>query len=173
VHCHSKQLFVKGKQELVVKVWDGTNNDEQPRGKQVSSPSGIWNTPVTGIWQSVWLEPVADVYVEDYNCVWAPENGQSIKVTLKEGGDGWDVEKGKQGAVVASVSAAPSGAPIAIHVPEPILWSSESPYLYALEISALKNGKVEVNGLMTYDRKVTKVDIEKRREVNLKVRNSL
>ena len=48
----------RGKQELVVKVLDGTDNGEQPRGKQVSKPSGIWYTPVTGIWQSVWIEPV-------------------------------------------------------------------------------------------------------------------
>ena len=56
--------------ELVVKVWDPTDDPEYsiPRGKQVSDPSGIWYTPVTGIWQSVWMEPVnADAHIEDYN----------------------------------------------------------------------------------------------------------
>ena len=47
-----------GENELVVKVWDPTDNGTQPRGKQVNKPSGIWYTPVSGIWQTVWLEPV-------------------------------------------------------------------------------------------------------------------
>ncbi len=47
-----------GANELVVRVWDPTDTGAQPRGKQVMSPEGIWYTPVTGIWQTVWLEPV-------------------------------------------------------------------------------------------------------------------
>ena len=45
-------------QELIVKVFDPTNQGDQPRGKQVLDPRGIWYTPATGIWQTVWLEPV-------------------------------------------------------------------------------------------------------------------
>ena len=146
-------FIVKGKQELVVKVWDGTDNDHQPRGKQVSNPGGIWYTPVTGIWQSVWLEPVADTYVKDYNCVWADSTGilsvracveggaDQVRVTLREGGEGWDVENGKPGATVSSAMAA-AGEILSLNVPEPKLWSPETPYLYALEISAVKEGKV-------------------------------
>ncbi len=146
-------FIVKGKQELVVKVWDGTDNDHQPRGKQVSNPKGIWYTPVTGIWQSVWIEPVADIYVKDYNCVWADSTGilsvracvegeaEEVRVTLREGGEGWDAEKGKPGEAVALASAS-VGEILSLEVPEPKLWSPESPYLYALEISAVKDGKV-------------------------------
>src|SRR5438067_4718015 len=47
-----------GEQELVVGVWDPTSAGTQPRGKQVLNPRGIYYTPVTGIWQTVWLEPV-------------------------------------------------------------------------------------------------------------------
>ncbi len=47
-----------GEQELVLSVWDPSNTDDQPRGKQDITPHGIWYTPVTGIWQTVWLEPV-------------------------------------------------------------------------------------------------------------------
>jgi beta-galactosidase/beta-glucuronidase len=45
-------------QVITVKVWDPTSDGAQPRGKQVNHPNGIWYTPVTGIWQTVWLEPV-------------------------------------------------------------------------------------------------------------------
>ncbi|MGE4489583.1 MAG: glycoside hydrolase family 2 protein [Kiritimatiellales bacterium] len=48
-----------GGQELIVAVWDPTNTQDQPRGKQDLHPDGIWYTPVTGIWQTVWLEPVS------------------------------------------------------------------------------------------------------------------
>lgn len=39
----------KGNNQLVVKVWDPSDRGEQPRGKQVERPGGIWYTPVTGI----------------------------------------------------------------------------------------------------------------------------
>ena len=53
----------KGNNQLVVKVWDPSDRGEQPRGKQVERPGGIWYTPVTGIWQTVWLEPVAAQHI--------------------------------------------------------------------------------------------------------------
>lgn len=49
----------KGEQKLVVRVWDPTEKGYQPIGKQTSRPEGIWYTSVTGIWQTVWIEPVA------------------------------------------------------------------------------------------------------------------
>lgn len=55
----------KGNNRLVVKVWDPTDEGYQPRGKQVNNPEGIWYTPVTGIWQTVWLEPVTARHIEE------------------------------------------------------------------------------------------------------------
>ena len=145
--------LVDGRQRLVLKVTDGTDNNEQPRGKQVSEPNGIWYTPVTGIWQSVWLEPVGSTHVNDYNCVWDDSEGRltvtaslegeadEVRVKLLEGGEGWDAEKGRRGSLVAS-SVAAAGEPAVLEVPSPALWSPEHPYLYALEIEALKDGKV-------------------------------
>ncbi|HYH66051.1 MAG TPA: glycoside hydrolase family 2 TIM barrel-domain containing protein [Urbifossiella sp.] len=52
-----------GANEIVVRVWDPTDTGAQPRGKQVMDPHGIWYTPVTGIWQTVWLEPVRPVHI--------------------------------------------------------------------------------------------------------------
>ena len=50
-------LSAEGNNLLLVKVWDPTDKGSQPRGKQVSNPKGIWYTPVSGIWQTVWMEP--------------------------------------------------------------------------------------------------------------------
>ena len=57
--------LTNGSNTLVVKVWDPTDQGYQPRGKQVNEPRGIWYTPVTGIWQTVWLEPVPETYIEN------------------------------------------------------------------------------------------------------------
>ena len=52
-----------GKNELIVFVWDPTDAGAQPRGKQVNKPGGIWYTPVSGIWQTVWMEPVPEARI--------------------------------------------------------------------------------------------------------------
>ena len=51
-----------GENLVEVSVWDPTDKGTQPRGKQVLEPQGIWYTAVTGIWQSVWIEPVSASY---------------------------------------------------------------------------------------------------------------
>ena len=58
-----------GEQKLVVKVWDPSDKGFQPRGKQIHNPHGIWYTPVTGIWQTVWLEPVAEKFIKQVRTV--------------------------------------------------------------------------------------------------------
>ncbi|MBO7708245.1 MAG: hypothetical protein J6S42_06140, partial [Thermoguttaceae bacterium] len=63
--------LTEGRQRLTVTVWDPTKEvvdgddpaGKQPVGKQLTDPHGIWYTPNTGIWQTVWLEPVADAYI--------------------------------------------------------------------------------------------------------------
>ena len=142
----------RGRQTLVVRVLDGTDNDLQPRGKQVSNPSGIWYTPVTGIWQSVWLEPVPETSIERYSVTpdlsgWSftvfatgAQEGDRTVVTVREGAVGYGVED-PAGAVVAQADAAP-GQPLRVEVPQPQLWSPESPYLYAVEIGLERDGKV-------------------------------
>ena len=146
-------FLVKGLQTLVLKVQDGTDNDTQPRGKQVSNPGGIWYTPVTGIWQSVWMEPVAAAYLKEYRAeadidastisvTPYTQGGDLVKVTLREGGVGYSTETGKPGKEVASGIGEP-GVEMVLSVPDPKLWSPEHPYLYALDIEVIRNGKVK------------------------------
>ena len=52
-------------QELVVYTYDNTGAEGQAKGKQALNKWGCWYTPVSGIWQTVWLEPVNSVYIED------------------------------------------------------------------------------------------------------------
>lgn len=54
-----------GKNTIVVRVLDPTDKGFQSRGKQVTKPKGIWYTPVSGIWQTVWLEPVGNIHIKN------------------------------------------------------------------------------------------------------------
>jgi len=54
----------KGKNKIVLKVIDKTDKNYQPVGKQNSTAEKIWYTPVSGIWQTVWLEPVNEYYIK-------------------------------------------------------------------------------------------------------------
>ncbi len=152
-----------GANSLVLKVEDATDNDFQPRGKQVSKPSGIWYTAVSGIWQSVWMEPVAPAHVTDYNVVSSikekainvtvdaegAQEGDVIKVFLLNGGIGYSTETANAAkpatdglyAVLASGMTVPGGT-VTLNVRDPKLWSPDSPYLYGLDIQILRNGKV-------------------------------
>ena len=152
----------RGKQKLAVKVLDATDNGEQPRGKQVSNPNGIWYTPVTGIWQSVWMEPVRNAAVTSYLAVpdvdagavdvtvyadGATENDR-VEIWLREGGVGYSTEEPGQASTVAFASVAP-GKPVRLTVTDPKLWSPESPFLYEMEIR-LKQGKKVVDEVRGY-----------------------
>ncbi len=150
-----------GEQEVVVKVLDATDNDIQPRGKQVSNPSGIWYTAVSGIWQTVWLEAVPDAYISDYNVVsdiaegsllldidvCGAKAGDKVKVSVIDGGAGYDPEKG-QGPVVANASAS-AGESVKVTIPGAKLWSPDSPYLYGLKITLERGGK-DVDAVLGY-----------------------
>jgi len=131
-------------QKLTVRVWDSTDKGMQPRGKQVSKPNGIWYTAVTGIWQTVWIEPVAEASIAAVvptadldrsvlNVDARTEStrfGDIVSATLSEGGK-----------PIASAKGAP-GNTLRLSVPEPRLWSPESPFLYDLEVTLTRDGKV-------------------------------
>ena len=156
--------YVKnGSNSLVVRVEDASDNDFQPRGKQVKDPRGIWYTSVSGIWQSVWIEPVAPAHITDYNVVSSVadkainvtvdaagvQEGDVVKVFLLDGGIGYSTETANAAkpaadgmySVLTSGMAVPGGT-VTLNVRNPKLWSPESPYIYGLDIQILRAGKV-------------------------------
>src|SRR5262249_24534552 len=74
-----------GKNELIGFVWDPTDAGAQPRGKQVSKPGGIWYTPVSGIWQTVWLEPIPEASIANVAVVPNLDRGELIFTTTGRG----------------------------------------------------------------------------------------
>ena len=144
--------LASGKNTLVVKVWDSTDQGYQPRGKQVNKPEGIWYTPVTGIWQTVWLEPVPETYIEDLKITPNIDNNtlkvqaltnvasatQKVEVIIKEGDK------------IVATSQAINNQPVEIIMPENVkLWSPDSPYLYDVEV-VLWNGSKQLDKVESY-----------------------
>ena len=136
-------LKAKGEQKLVVRVFDGTDKGYQPRGKQVLNPNGIWYTPVSGIWQTVWIEPVAKSHISGIKAI--PNLDQkNIAVTVAAEncttGDLVEVKILDKGELVASATGLP-GSPLRLCIAEPKLWSPDSPFLYDMEVSLRQGGK--------------------------------
>ena len=129
-----------GENSLIVRVWDGTDTGFQPRGKQVRKPSGIWYTSVTGIWQTVWLEPVPEQHIRNLRTT--PDLDAGCIRVLAEGVDRGVVEVSlsAEGRRVASARAL-AGSEVEIPVPGARLWTPDDPYLYDLEVSLIRDGK--------------------------------
>lgn len=140
-------LKESGEQELQVAVWDPTSSGGQPNGKQSNNPSGIWYTPNSGIWQTVWLEPVNKAHVLGYEPIPDIDNSSvSIRVKASEPCEATLTVK-FDGKTVATKSGSTDN-PFSISIPDARLWSPESPNLYTLNIALKQNGRQvdSVNG---------------------------
>ena len=138
-------LTASGPQEIVVSVWDPTNKDHQARGKQQIIPEGFMYTPASGIWQTVWIEPVPTASIQslhivpdiDENCVWVTvdtintSDAYRVEVTTRLPATGET-----EGTISVTRQAGP-GQHLRIPLkkePATRLWSPDTPYLYDLEI---------------------------------------
>ncbi|MEK7668535.1 MAG: sugar-binding domain-containing protein, partial [Gemmatimonadota bacterium] len=133
----------RGGQEILVSVWDPTDSGTQARGKQVRKPGGIFYTSVTGIWQTVWLEPVGVAAISDYAVVTDIDSARVIVTTTADGarpGDRIEAIASAGTREIARASAAP-GQPLVLRIPQPRLWSPDDPYLYDLALRLVRGGR--------------------------------
>lgn len=135
--------LTSGNQKLVVKVWDPTSDSDIPRGKQVTKPEGIWYTPVSGIWQTVWLEPVNTKYIKAVNYIPNIDtNSLNVEVCTENtsSSDLLLVELKDNNKVISSAKSV-AGQTVDLNVPNAKLWTPDSPFLYDVTVSLLEKGK--------------------------------
>lgn len=146
-------LTADGPQELIVRVFDPTDAGGQPRGKQTTKPpGGIMYTPTSGIWQTVWLEPVSPT-ASIQNLKIVPDlDTQSVKITVNTDGAAPDtkaiIKVMDSGTVVQTIEARPN-TELSIPISYPKLWSPDSPFLYDLEVT-LTQGKTVTDHVQSY-----------------------
>lgn len=127
-------LLFEGENTLVVRVTDDTDRSYHTRGKQKLKPGGIWYSPVSGIWQTVWCESVPENYISSLFITPHLEDGSVELLVMGEGavravidGDAYDFE---------------AGTSALLKLREVRAWSPEEPYLYKLEL-AMGDDRVE------------------------------
>jgi len=143
-------LNKSGTQKLVVKVWDPTDKGYQPVGKQMINNHLIWYTAVSGIWQTVWMEPVADQFIDNVNTI---ADIDSSKLTVKVSTDtSWGNSVSvilKDSGKIISEEKAVAGRDIILAIKNPKLWDTQNPFLYDLKIILYHKG-VAVDSVRSY-----------------------
>ena len=144
-------LKPSGENELLVAACDPTDAGTQPRGKQVRKPNGIWYTPTSGIWQTVWLEPVNAAYITGLKITPDVDNSAvtvqpitpptlgvcMVEATIRDAG---------KMVYRATITA---GGQVKMPIKKARLWSPEDPHLYSLTVS-LKLGNRTIDQVESY-----------------------
>lgn len=141
-----------GENEIIVQVFDQTDDGgEQIVGKQtIVNPGGIWYTPTSGIWQTVWLEPVSQSYIERMDMVpdiWKDQLELKVDVHNSEGKTVEAIAY-SEGVEVGRVSGA-AGETLLVPVPDSRWWSPDDPFLYDLKV-ILKDGGTIIDEIDSY-----------------------
>lgn len=143
--------FLKpGENELIVRVFDPTEKGGQPHGKQTTNPTGIIYTPTSGIWQTVWLEPVSKAHISSLKITPDIDKGEvSVTALSKANGADVSVEISGPGLDKKISAVGKTNEPIIIKIDNPRLWSPGDPYLYDMEVS-LSDGKEKPDAVKSY-----------------------
>jgi hypothetical protein len=147
----TEALNPSGSQVLMVRVSDPTDTGGYPVGKQTLHPRGICYTACSGIWQTVWLEPVPPARIDALRI--APDvDAGLLRLTVEGRGTGEDfqvqAEAWEEGRSVAKAAGKP-GEELRLPIPSPRLWSPESPFLYDLKVTLNQDGKA-VDSVQSY-----------------------
>jgi len=129
--------------ELWLSVWDPTTEGTQAVGKQNSEPHGIWYTPSSGIWQTVWIEHVPESYIVDYLVTPDIDQGTAtvtVDVDQAESDDQIELVVRDNGSIVIN-ELIDIGESVTLELDDAKLWTPDNPHLYQLEINLLRGSK--------------------------------
>lgn len=147
--------FIDGKCTIYVKVVDDTDENMQPVGKQRRYPNGggdIFYTSTSGIWQTVWMEPVEAAHLKDirvtpdvdestlaFDLTYTGTPTGNVTVAVKDGGY----------TVASTTVSASASTSVKLNIPSPRLWSPVNPFLYDVTVT-LDNGNGQVDEVKSY-----------------------
>ncbi len=150
-HFDITDAVENGESELIIRVFDPTNNSYQPKGKQHLRPHRFWYTAVSGIWQTVWLETVPQRYIDRLRIETAieparirveaalqgePDEDETLEVIVRDG---------------ETIAARGRGkGELVLDVPDAKLWSPDSPFLYDLEVILLDGENNVIDQVESY-----------------------
>ncbi len=138
-------------QRISLKVFDPTDTDMQPRGKQSLNPKGFWYTAVSGIWQTVWMEPVNATRVSVLNPVSDIDNGTitlNSNLSNSLGNEKMELQIFYHGNQI-NKTVVPYQSALKIAIEDAQLWSPEHPNLYQIKLKITRNGK-ELDKISSY-----------------------
>ncbi|WHO39863.1 glycoside hydrolase family 2 TIM barrel-domain containing protein [Sphingobium sp. AP49] len=125
-----------GQNELMVQVADPNSAGTQPRGKQSLEPSGIWYTAVSGIWQTVWIEPVPRLHIADVRATADIDRGVvEVDVALSNWASDTDAVRltASSGGKTVASTILRGNRHATLAIPGAHLWSPDDPFLYDLK----------------------------------------
>ena len=131
----TEALNEKEENRLVVAVWDPTSN-QYPQGKQTKRGGGIHYTACTGIWQTVWLEPVPETSISALKMVPDVDKGELLLTVTVRGDSAAATVHAEvlDGDKKVSEASGKPGTPIRLPVPNAKLWWPDDPFLYGLKV---------------------------------------
>lgn len=136
-------LIGEGENEIEVSVWDPTDDFGQERGKQALKPGGIFYTPVSGIWQTVWLESVPTAFIKSIRL--NPDIDEEvliIETSIDGNMEGLHIEASAYDSdTLVSCAKGDIGTALTMKIPSPKLWSPDSPFLYKLDIRLMDDDR--------------------------------
>ncbi len=158
--------------ELMVWVFDPTNRGEQPRGKQTQTPSGIWYTSISGIWQTVWLEPVPPESIREIRMSGDIDQGE-ITVHAEVSKPRKDLSVYVEvfdGDKLVSQAYGGCNGPLLVKIPKESLklWSPDSPNLYQIRVRLLDK-EMPIDRIGTYYG-LRKIDLAKDEQGRVRIR---
>ena len=147
-------LKPNGQQKIVLAVEDATNFSSQPRGKQQINASGIYYTPVSGIWQTVWLEAVSsEAYLKQVKTTTNIDENTVTLIPLSNQSlvSGYMVRTTVffNGEKVTSGETKPN-MPLTLKIDTPKLWSPDHPHLYDVSMSLMNPSGTEIDRVESY-----------------------
>lgn len=141
--------LIEGENELIVCAFDPTETGWQDRGKQVRKSTGFWYTATSGIWQTVWLEPVSEVYVKNVKIT---PNIDSSSVRVQTDFDSESdaqiraiIKKGDEIVFAGKIERDEE-----IKLRDVELWSPESPFLYDIVIALCDSEENIIDAVSSY-----------------------